>query len=207
MRILKLIIVCVLMGTLYGAESADDIIKKIQKKYDNIENFYAEFIQKDIFGMTQTVNEIRGKLYIKDGIKYLVLTEDQMICTDGKTVWTYSKMSNQVLIDYFKKDKGSFLPKDLLFKYPKNCYAAILEESKDHWVLKLDPKDESIGFVKTMKITVDKKSYVISKIDYTDFNDNNAIFEILKIDIETKLPDDLFVYKIQEGMDVVDLRL
>ena len=192
---------------LYAGESADDIIKKIQKKYDNIDNFYAEFIQKEIFGLTQTVNEVRGKLYIKKGVKYLVVTEDQMICTDGETVWTYSKLTNQVLIDYFKKDKGSFLPKDMLFKYPKNCFAAIMEENKDAYVMKLDPKDETIGFVKTMKLTVDKESYEISRIEYTDFNDNNGIFEILKMDTETRLSDDLFVYKVKEGMDVVDLRL
>jgi outer membrane lipoprotein carrier protein len=207
MRIVKIIAAIVLISVLSGAESADDIIKKIQKNYDNIENFYAEFIQKEIFGMTQTVNEVRGKLYVKDGTKYLVITEDQMICTDGKTVWSYSKLSNQVLIDYFKEDRGSFLPKDLLFKYPKNCYAAIFDETRDHWILKLDPKDESMGFVKSMKVTVDKKNYVISKIDYTDFNDNNAVFEILKTDTKSILSDDLFVYKIQDGMDVVDLRL
>ena len=207
MRITKLILAFMLTPILYAGESADDIIKKIQKKYDNIDNFYAEFIQKEIFGLTQTVNEVRGKLYIKKGVKYLVVTEDQMICTDGETVWTYSKLTNQVLIDYFKKDKGSFLPKDMLFKYPKNCFAAIMEENKDAYVMKLDPKDETIGFVKTMKLTVDKESYEISRIEYTDFNDNNGIFEILKMDTETRLSDDLFVYKVKEGMDVVDLRL
>ena len=204
-KIILLMIISI--GLICAKESADDIIKKVQKKYDNIENFYAEFVQKEIFTLTQTVNEIKGKLYIKNGVKYMVITEDQMICTDGKTVWSYSKLSNQLLIDYFKKDKGSFLPKDLLFKYPKNCYAAILEENKTEWVLKLDPKDDSMGFIKTLKITVNKKDYVINKLEYTDFNDNDYVFEIVKIDLHTNIPDDLFTYKVKEGMDVVDLRL
>jgi outer membrane lipoprotein carrier protein len=188
-----------------------EIIKEIQEKYEEIEYLSADFVQTEQYKLTGSKNETRGKLFIKDGVQYRLETEDQSIATDGETVWTFSKFNNQVLIDRVKEGDGSLLPRDLLFKYPKDYFASLLEEVEiegaNYFVVKLDPKEGVYGFIKSMKIWVDEDEYIIHKIEYTDFNDNVSMFEVQKVDIEKKLPDGLFKFRIKEGMEVVDLRM
>ena len=193
------------------AQSIDDIIEEIQERYEDLQNLSAEFVQSEHFKLTGSKNETRGKIYVKNGVKYRLETEDRTIVTDGESVWTYSIFNNQVLIDRAKKNDGSLLPRDLLFKYPREYYASLLDEvvynDNDHYIVKLDPKEETHGYVKTMKIWVNCDSYLISKIEYTDFNDNTSTFAIQKIDIEKILPDSFFNFQIPEGVEVVDLRM
>ena len=210
MKIKIILLVAVLTAAL-NAQSIDDITEEIQDRYQDLENFSAEFVQTEKFKVTGSVNETRGKIFVKNGLKYRLQTEDRIIVTDGKTVWTYSLFNNQVLIDRMKKNEGSLLPRDLLFRYPREYYATLLDEiEKDgitQYLVKLDPKEETKGYIQTMRIWVNADNYLISKIEYTDFNNNTSIFDIDKIDIDKKLPDSLFQFTVPEGADVVDLRL
>jgi chaperone LolA len=194
-----------------SAQSVDDIVEEIQERYENLENLSAEFKQVDQFNLTGSKNETTGKIYIKNGTQYRLETEDRVIVTDGTTVWTYSMFNNQVLIDRVKKDDASVLPRDLLFKYPREYYASLLTtedyEDEEHYVLKLDPKEDTHGYVKSMKIWVNSDDYLISKIEYTDFNDNSSMFAIQKVDIKKDLKESFFKFKIPEGVEIVDLRM
>lgn len=207
----KLIFLFFIIVTQTFASDVTKIIKEIQDKYEDIEYLSAEFIQIEKYKITGSQNETRGKIFIKDGVQYRLETEDQSVATDGETVWTYSKFNNQVLIDRVKEGDGSLLPRDLLFKYPRDYFASLLEKSKkgstDYYVIKLDPKEGVYGFIKTMKIWVDGDEFIIHKIEYTDFNDNISTFEVQKVDTDKKLPDGLFKFIIKEGMEVVDLRM
>ncbi len=202
----------ILLFTATGwSQSAEDIVEGIQERYEDLENFAANFVQIEKFLITGAKNEISGQIYVKGGVKYRLETEDQTIVTDGITVWTYSVFNNQVLIDRAKKDDGAMLPRDLLFKYPRDYYATLLDEveynGEDHYILKLDPKEDTHGFIKSMKIWVNGDNYLISKIEYTDFNDNTSLFEIKKIITNKSLSDSFFKFQTPEWADVIDLRL
>ena len=209
--LVKSMLFLLMLSTLVISDDVQDVIKKIQDKYDDLEYLSADFVQTEQFKLTGSRNETKGKIFVKDGVQYRLETEDQSVATDGTTVWTYNKFTNQVLIDRVKEGDGSLLPRDLLFKYPRDYMASLLDKEKvdgrQYYILKLDPKEGIYGYVKSMKIWVDIKTYIISKIEYNDFNDNTSIFEIQQIDIEKKLPDGLFRFQIKEGMDVVDLRM
>ena len=208
---IKMIISLLLLMTIAAAQSVEDIVEEIQEKYENLTYLSAEFKQVDYFQLTGSKNETTGKIYIKNGTEYRLETDDRTVVTDGVTVWTYSQINNQVLIDRVKKDDASALPRDLLFKYPRDYYATLINtedyENEEHYVLKLDPKEDTHGYVKSMKIWVRSDDYLISKVEYTDFNDNISTFAIQKIDTKTELKDSLFKFKIPEGADVVDLRM
>jgi chaperone LolA len=196
---------------LSSAQSVDDIVEEIQERYEDLENLSAAFKQVESFKLTGSKNETSGKIYVKNGVQYRLETDDRVIVTDGTTVWTYSMFNNQVLIDRVKKNDASVLPRDLLFKYPRDYYASLLNtedyNDEEHYVLKLDPKEDTHGYVKTMKIWVNSDNYLISKIEYNDFNDNTSSFAIEKIDIDTNLKESFFKFAIPEGVEVVDLRM
>jgi chaperone LolA len=187
--------------------SAKKIVDKLQDKYEDLTYLSAEFVQVESFKLTGSENRTSGKIYVQEGEKYRLETDDQVIVTDGQSVWTYSHLNNQVLIDRVKEGDGSLLPRDLLFRYPRDYFATLLDQKNTHYILKLDPKEGVHGYVKTMKVWVDNKSYLISKIEYTDFNDNISSFAVQKVDIENKIPESYFKFEINESMDVVDLRL
>jgi len=205
------LLVMLLCSWCYPAESITKIIRELQKKYEQIENLSAEFSQIEQFKLTGTENETTGRIYIKNGIKLRLETDDQTVVTDGKTVWTYSIMNNQVLIDRVKEGEGSLLPRDLLFKYPRDYYATLLDvvkiDDEKYYNIKLDPREGIHGYIKTMKMWVHTKSYLIARIEYTDFNDNVSVFEIRKADTATPLSDNLFTFEPGKDMQVVDLRM
>ncbi len=211
MKIKILFFVMLLYAWSYPAESISKIIKELQKKYEQIDNLSAEFTQIEQFKLTGSENETGGRIYIKNGIKLRLETDDQTVVTDGKTVWTYSVMNNQVLIDRVKEGEGSLLPRDLLFKYPRDYYATLLDvvkiDNEKYYNIKLDPKEGIHGYIKTMKMWIQTRSYLITKIEYTDFNDNVSVLEIRKADTTTNLPDNLFTFVPGRDMQVVDLRM
>ncbi len=207
----KIMLIVCLFFAISSAQSVEDIVEEIQERYEGLENLSAEFKQVEIFQLTGSKNETTGKIYVKNGTQYRLETEDRIIVTDGVTVWTYSMFNNQVLIDRVKKNDVSVLPRDLLFKYPRDYYSSLLRtedyEDEEHYVLKLDPKEEIHGYIKSMKIWVNSDSYLISKIEYTDFNENNSTFAIRKIDIKKNLQESLFKFEVPEGVEIVDLRM
>ena len=205
-----LLMVISLIGVSQAAD-VKEIVNAIQEKYEDLEYLSATFVQTEEFKLTGSRNETRGKIYVKNGTEYRLETEDQIIVTDGKSVWTYAPFNNQVLIDRVKEGDGSLLPRDLLFRYPRDYMATLVDEQKidgnKFYVLKLDPKEGVYGYIKTMKIWVNTRSYIISMIEYEDFNENVSSFEVQQIDTKTALPEDLFRFEIKEGMEVVDLRM
>ena len=193
-----------------AAANVNKIIKNVQNTYDDMDNLTASFVQVETFKLTGTQTETAGKIFIKDGKKYRFESEDQIVVTDGERVWTYNNISNQLLIDNVRENSGALLPRDMLFKYPKNHYATLLKEEtggvKKVYVVRLDPKEDTSGFLSSVKLWVQDKTWLIQKIEAVDLNGNSSLYKITNIDYSTKLADDLFSYSAPAGADVVDMR-
>jgi chaperone LolA len=192
------------------AMDAKDVIKKVQKKYDHIKNFQATFEKIETFQLTGSREKSAGKLFIKNGKKYRFETEDQWVISDGKTVWTFNRINNQVLIDKVRKNSGALLPRDILFKYPKTHFATLVgqekRDGKKVYIIKLEPKEDNQGYFSSVKIWVENRSWNIVKIEVTDLNGNKSIFELSKIDTKSTIPDSLFTFTPQPDVNVVDMR-
>lgn len=210
MKSIKIFILVILCLSFAFAQDESEIIEELQDIYENIDNFSAEFIQKEVFKLTGSKNQTTGKIYIQDGTKYRLETDDHTVVTDGKTVWSYSPHSNKVIIDNIKEGDASLLPRDMLFKYPQNYFSNLIKkekvDDKEFYVIKMTPKEDIHGYVKSMKIWVDINSYLIHKIEYDDLNDNTSSFEIKKMDIKTELSSDLFSFKTDENIEIIDMR-
>ncbi len=209
--ILLILLTVILFGKIdLFAQDVNDIIENVQDTYDDMDNLSAHFLQRQTFKLSETLTETKGKIYIKNGKKYRFESEDQVIVTDGKDVWTYNAISQQLLIDHVRENSGAFLPRDLLFKYPKTHYATLLktEPGKAHkqFLIRLDPKEDSQGFLKNIKIWVEDETWLINKIETTDLSGNSSLFIITNMDYHTKISDTLFQFKAPEGADVVDMR-
>lgn len=199
----------VAMVSLCFAETAQEVLEKLRSKFEAIDDAEMMFVQKAKYELANIEQRANGKLYYKRGNKYRVEIEGQTIVTDGKTVWSYSKPNNQVLIDHFKKDRHSLSPQNILTGAPNDYYAIMVgkESLADHetFVVKLVPK-EDVSIVKSIKLWIDDSDWITWKAEVQDINGKQTDYQVNDIKTDLGLADSLFTYYIPKGVEVVDLR-
>lgn len=193
----------------FTQEKAEDIVAKIRQAYEKLESLKGDFEQQytwSLAGETQTLN---GTLYLKKGDRYRVETPNQLIVTDGKTVWTYALDKKQVLVDRLEKSKDNPLPRDLMLKYTRDFKPRLLRSEKigavDCYVITLTPRDEN-AFVQAVTAWIDKTTWLALRIEQTDLNDNKTVYLFKNPQRNVPLADGLFSLKIPEDAEVVDMR-
>ena len=189
--------------------SAKDVLKKLQKRYETINDATVEFHQSTKFSLSKAEQISEGTVYMKKGAKYRVETEQRTFVTDGETVWTYSPVTNQVLIDHFEETPRSFSPEKFLLKAPTDYSATFLrkEESSSgvSFVLKLVPKSDD-SFIQSMRLWVQDKTWLIRKVEMLDQNETETTYEVRDIVINSGIDDKRFRFDVPAGAEVVDLR-
>jgi len=189
--------------------SVKEITDRMQKKYESIQDATARFTQHVRFGFSKIEQSFAGTLRMKKPNRYRIETEYQILVTDGTTVWSFSPVNKQVLIDRYKETPDSFTPEQFLLNLPSNYYATLLQPEtgaeKTVIILKLVPKDDQ-SFIKSMKVWVDEGSWVVKKVEMLDVNDTEKTYTVQEIKINTNLRDTTFVFTPPLGTEVVDLR-
>jgi len=189
--------------------SVKEITDRMQKKFESIQDASARFTQHVRFGFSKMEQSFAGTLKMKKPNRYRVETEYQTLVTDGTTVWSFSPVNKQVLIDRYKETPDSFTPEQFLLNLPSNYYATLLPSDtgseKSLITLKLVPKDDQ-SFIKSMKVWVDEGSWVVKKVEMLDVNDTEKTYTVQEIKINTNLRDTTFVFTAPSGTEVVDLR-
>ena len=209
MRLLKLTLLIIIYNCFLFSQQASDILKKVEKKYNNIKDATIEFTQINVFGVSKIENKFDGTLWMKKDNKYKIMLENQTIVTDGKTVWSYYSLNKQLIIDDYREDPNSFSPDKIMVSIPKNYNSILLGEeklnSKNTFILKLTPKDEK-SLIKSMKAWIDKDEYLIQKVEVIDISDNATTYLSKIIRINTGLKDELFKLSPPDDVEVLDLR-
>ena len=206
---LIIVLLCFLIVPLF-AQDVNDIIEEVQEAYEDMDNLTAKFQQVETFKLTGSTTVLDGKIYVSGGQKYRFESDQQTIVTDGKTVWAYNTNTGQVIVDHARENSSVLMPRDLLFKYPKDYYATLLKEEEKNdntiFVLKLEPKEDIHGYIKEMKIWVSEDTWYIQKIETTDLRNNSTVFEITDMDTKTELSDKLFTFEADDNIEVYDRR-
>ena len=128
---------------------------------------------------------------------------------NGKSVWSFNKINNQVLIDKFKEDPKSFSPDKVLVNVPGNYNSVLLGKEKsgeqEVSILKLTPKNEKLN-LKWMKIWVDNDDWLMKKIQILDISDNLMTYTLNEIKINSDIADGEFQFVVPDSINVIDLR-
>ncbi len=212
MRRLLLLTSVLLCAAAFGQQkelTVNEITGKLQKRFDSIQDATARFTQHVKFGFSKIEQDFAGTLKMKKPNKYRVETEYQILVTDGATVWSYSPVNKQVLIDRYKETADSFTPEQILLNLPTNYYATLVQHEKTGGaslvVLKLVPKDDQ-SFIKSMKVWIDEGSWTLRKVEMIDVNDTEKTYSVQEIKMNTNLKDSTFLFTPPSGTEVVDLR-
>ena len=194
-----------------GGTAGDDaasLLKQMEKKYDGIKDAAVKFTQHVSYGVTKAEQSFSGRLRMKKGNKYRVELEDQVIVTDGTSVWSFTKSNHQVVIDKYKEDPRSFSPDKVLVNVPQRYTATILGKEKvqgnETTILKLIPIDPKSN-LQWMKIWVDNDR-MMKQIQILDISDNVTTYSIESITVNAGVADSEFTFTAPNDVEVIDLR-
>jgi outer membrane lipoprotein carrier protein len=190
------------------AQTAEDVLGSVRAKYETIQDAQLTFTQRSTFAGSRVEQFVSGTLLLKKKHMYRVELEGQTIVTDGKTVWSYSRPTNQVLIDLFHAETRGLTPERILTGDTEEYTATVLEHEAgggELIALKLVPRpDRTAGGI--IRLWVDAKSWLIRKAMLVDDGGKVTLYTVNDIRINTGIPSSRFVYEIPEGVEVVDLR-
>ncbi len=196
-----------IFSNIFG-ENADDVIKKVQKKYKSAKDIIIEFDREFIWSLSKSRNIISGKIYIfgENYLKYE--TEEQIFVTDGKYIWSYSFMSNQTIIDFYKSDEDEVLPMELIFNFNKKYKSKLIGreniEGTNCYFLEAIPRKENLE-IKSLKVWIDSKNWITKRIEYTNLNNNIIVYNITGVKFNNKLMKEFFEFESPAGVEVIDL--
>ncbi|MCW8849882.1 MAG: outer membrane lipoprotein carrier protein LolA [Melioribacteraceae bacterium] len=180
------------------ASSTDNTIIKLQEKFESINYLQSNFEQSSNDGKS-----ISGKFYFSKTNNYRIELSNNIIISDGKSIWNQDIARKKVVVSNVDEDPLAFSLSEYIYDYPNKC--KVTEESvNDGFLIILDGSDTDLNF-KTAKLWVNSE-YLISKISVIDFGGNEFVLKFSAIVTNKILDSKLFKYQENENNKVIDLR-
>jgi outer membrane lipoprotein carrier protein len=209
-----IVIVTLLCTNAMAGMSAKDVALKVQALYDKTSSLKSGFVQTAKMKTLDISEQDRGLVYMKkDGrIRWeYKKPKEQLIVSDGKTIWFYLPSDKQVIIGSFDKSfkykpTQTFLTgmgrilEDFNVKFDKdNEFKGI----KDAYVLQMLPKKEYECAPAKIVIAVDKKNFLITKSIVIDKLGNHTEIDFNATELNTVMPDSLFTFTPPKDAEVI----
>lgn len=188
----------------------NEIMDKVEKKYDVVD-FSSYFIQESTMKAMDITDVASGSIFVKRPgmMRWEYDKPDrQTIITDGKKLWVYKPDDNQVMIgkapSFFGDGKGAGFLSDM--KLIRKKFTVYFEKEKsDHdYVIKLLPKEQTIGIAK-IYLAISKTTFKIKKIITQNEYDDENVIELVNSKFNLNLDESLFNFIVPEGTDVIKM--
>ena len=220
----KYIVITLTLLILFGqfayskqSTQVDFIVDKLQKKYEGINNFHADFVQEAEVRALKKTQKAFGEVWFKKPGKmrwnYYSPTKDTIV-SDGNNLWYYIEQENQVLESKLKDLNGGDTSSTTLlsglgkikelFKVKLITDPAL--QSKTGYLLELIPKDIDEDEIKNkIIINVNKSDSLVSTIYLFDPFGNQTKVSLLKTELNKKMSNKIFDFKPPKGAEIVKL--
>lgn len=190
---------------------AKAVLQSVSKKINSLKSVKANFALH-LSGGNGRVNETKKGTFSMKGQKYHVTLNGQEIICDTKTIWTYTKESNEVQVNKYDPKEQTISPAKLFtdFYDKEYSYRYIGEKKvagKNCDVVEMTPlnKDKQLSKI---EISVDKATNMVVGGNVWEKNGNKYVYDISGFTPNANVPDNLFTFDPKEhpGVEVVDLR-
>jgi outer membrane lipoprotein carrier protein len=194
--------------------AAKKILDDVSAKFKTYKAVQATFTLKIEDGKGKVQGTQKGTVYMK-GTKYrisLAGKENKEIFSDGATVWTYDKASNEATITKVDPATKTITPQSLLTNfYDKDFLYKLNGEQKDGkrtlQEIEMTPVDKGKTFHKVY-VYVDKPAQSIYSTKVLDKNGNKYTYTVNTLNGKAVVNDQMFVFDKSKypGVEEVDLR-
>lgn len=206
--ILSVIMVCVSTGTALGI-SPKKVIENVENALTSSGTVRLDFQETYIWKLTGEEQSLQGELLLTDKDRFRVTTEDQIIVSDGRVLWTYSKPSHRVLIDNLSSSENAILPRQILFQYTQDYQSRVVGESLCNGKTCLEllfTSDTGDTFIPRIRVWVDSKAWIPVRVEQTDLNENQTVYLLENVQIDTPIDEEMFRFTIPDDAEVIDMR-
>jgi outer membrane lipoprotein-sorting protein len=182
----------------------------MQQRIDKVEGLSAEFSISTYMAALNQHRESSGRLYILRKKSKLRLEQaDQTIVSDGKSVWTYIPVNQQIIVMPAEASKAGIRPDEFLFFYTNQyTHTLIGDEMIDgvvHYKLHLKANTVLADFPE-LRIWVDSREWLTRRVLYADDMGSETVVQFTHIRLNPDMPSGTFTMSAPEGVEVVDLR-
>jgi outer membrane lipoprotein carrier protein len=193
-------------------ESIDTVVGKIQKKYQEIADFHADFTQEATVKALNKVQKSDGEVWFKKPGKmrwnYYEPFKDEIV-SDGKTLWFYNEEDKQVIESALDSVSGTETTSTLLSGLGsiKNLYKTSFSDSKEfqsdgNYLIDLRPKVEGEDYNK-VTLSINKNTMMVDTIYLYDPFGNLTKVKLKDIQVDKGVSDSLFDFKVPSGVEVI----
>ncbi|MCK9280939.1 MAG: outer-membrane lipoprotein carrier protein LolA [Melioribacteraceae bacterium] len=203
----RLLIIFFLIPFLIQAQNPRTILKKIQDKFAKKENFVADYNQSIKASNSSSTIKSSGIFYYQKHDHFRIEMKNQIIISDGDTLWNFDKKSKRLIISYMIDEPTTFSLEKFIYDYPPLCVVKLQNKSdsnEDSFIMELKPKDDDLPF-QLVKIW-SNKDYEIKRFEMTDLLGTLYVFELNNVKYNQSLPRNIFNFLIPKGIQVIDLR-
>jgi outer membrane lipoprotein carrier protein len=194
--------------------TGEEVLSEIQSRYENTNDFEANFLQEFVGKVMKKSQKGEGKVYFKKKgmMRWDYRVPNQKLISNGQTLWFYQPEENQVYVSDISKvikerTPLAFLAGEGNLSRDFNLlnFNESVSQKEDNYILQLTPKEPYPALSK-LGLTVDKKTYHILQTDVFDGLGNVTRTRFLDIKTNTNLPDSLFQFTIPSGAEVLKLQ-
>ncbi len=206
---LSLALVVTLPAYAQKEKRAQTILDAMSRKYKTLKSYQAAFTFASAGAGAK--ESYKGDLTVKNE-KFRLLLGGQDVFTDGKTMSTYIKESNEVNVqDYDASANNELNPTQIYTIYKRGFDYRFLKEQKQGGrtleVIELT-SDRPKSAIKTVQISVDKVDKSVRNWLIINKDGKRTSYTITKFTPNVNAPDSFFVFDKSKypGVEVVDLR-
>ena len=190
--------------------TADSAARDLQKKYDRMTDFSADFVHSYRGGVLKQQATERGHLLVKKPGKMLweyTFPEKKTFVSDGHKLYSYLPQDKQVLVSTVPPDDQA--PAPALFLTGKGNIARdfnvtfdkVAEAPSGAVVLRLTPKKAAPDY-DSLTLVLQPGTLNLSMLIAVDPQAGRSVFTFTNLKENVGLADKEFVFKIPRGVDV-----
>ena len=210
LRILKLFILLILpAGTLFAETSEQQALDSIQRQYEKVSTFEADFTQRSYVKMMNQTQSVKGTVKIKKPgkMKWVYGAPDtQILISDGKNLWLYVPEEEQATRVPVESIYSSNTPALFLAgkgKLTRSFNVESVSEENRNILVTLVPKNEDQGLARLI-LHANKKNYQITGSTVYDKLGNKTEIRFSQIRINREIPEEQFQLKTPPGVEILD---
>lgn len=189
---------------------AHEVATALQKKYDAIHDFTADFVHDSEGGLLRKKQSERGFVQVKKPGKMrwdYKSPEPKVFVSDGHRIYLHVPADNQVIVSpvpdqdqattavLFLVGKGN-LTRDFTVSYAEGS-------GPDTYALRLDPKLPERDY-DWLQVVIDRQTLRIRSLSAADSQGGRSTFTFSNFKENVGLPDKTFAFKIPRGADVTN---
>lgn len=190
-------------------KKATIILDKVIENTESYETIKVEFVYK-MYNEDANIDESKnGVLYINKK-KYRLLIANQIIISDGETIWTYLKNDKEVMINSADESEETITPSNLLVAYNEDYKSKFVDEKtingKKVEIIELKPIEGKTYSL--IEVTIDKEKKQILDFTIYDKSGSEYSYQIKKFSPNVPLEDKIFTFtkKDYPDVDFIDMR-